>query len=358
MTTPTSVAATPGTGIGALYRRSVLDPLIELARVIAHDFVKRPRHYRKASARTAELLAGHRIATGSSAAWPSAMQRANLYGGVFGGGFCGFSIGLRMAALAHVQAAGQGAATLVAVGEAAQALRDSLKSLEGRVLDTIADETEASFASAVEVFRDEAVARVFGLDPVTGADWPLQAGDKPESAADAAYLVEEVQRSLAIVQVRPAMTQRRFMLLQRVARSGGAALDLLLDGDAEQDDKQLETLVGHAYAWEMALQELATRIDPVQVWKDPDYRLGCSPCERAMVEDHPSGEIDLSGTQLDPAMARLRIGGFGFSTMTNFGICCCTGDLPCPQASEGSDYCCPTNTGFTCPTSDCGTCTA
>lgn len=148
------------------------------------------------------------------------------------------------------------------------------------------------------------------------------------------------------------------MLLQRGARSGGALLDLLLGDAADLDDGRLEVVAGHAHAWETALQALATRIDPVQVWKDPNYRLGCSPCERAMVEDHPAGEIDLSGTQLDPAMARLRVGGFGFSTMTNLGICRCTGDLPCPQASEGSDYCCPTNTGFTCPSSDCGTCTA
>lgn len=89
--------------IAALYQRSVLDPIVEVARAISHDFVKRPRHYRAVPEHVAGILEGFRIRTGSNPEWLSAAQRANLFAPIFGAAFCSISIGLRSASLAFAE---------------------------------------------------------------------------------------------------------------------------------------------------------------------------------------------------------------------------------------------------------------
>jgi len=343
--------AQPST-IAVLYQRSVLDPLIEIARNVAHDSVQRPRHYRAIPDNIAALLEGFRIQTGSSTKWLSAMQRAKLFSPIFGAAFCSGSIGMRIAALAFVERGSDGRQDLLdPLRDAAAGFRGYLNALQGRTITGADAETEPVFRSAVEVLRSEAVARVFGLPPTPGGDWPL--AWKPDSGLfDGAYLIEELQRALKLDRIHPAMTQHRFVLLQRVAHYGSLTIRGVLE-NADDNKDALQALVRHAYGWERALQELLSRIDVVRAWKDPKYRQNLCGCEKALIEPHPSGEVDLTDTPLDPAAARLRV-GLGFSTMTINSICCCTGDLPCPQASEGSDYCCPTNTGFTCPSTECG----
>lgn len=44
--------------LAGLYQRSVLDPMVEVARTISHDFVKRPRHYRAVPENVASILEG------------------------------------------------------------------------------------------------------------------------------------------------------------------------------------------------------------------------------------------------------------------------------------------------------------
>ena len=336
--------------IAALYQRSVLDPLVEIARSVAHDSVQRPRHYRAIPDGVAALLEGFRIQTGSRPEWLSAIQRAKLFSPIFGAAFCAGSIGLRTASLAFVQRGADGGADPIdPVRDAAAGLRGYLEALEGQTLAVADAETAAVFRSAVDVLRNEAVARVFGL-PAPGADWPL--AWKPDMGLfDGAYLIEELQRTLKLDRIHPALTQHRFVQLQRAAHYGSLTIRGVLE--EVDDDDALHALVRHAYGWENALQELLSGVDLVRAWKDPQYREKLCGCEKAMLEPHPSGEVDLKDTPLDPSAARIRV-GLGFSTMTINSICCCTGDLPCPQASEGSMYCCPTATGFTCPSTECG----
>jgi mersacidin/lichenicidin family type 2 lantibiotic len=316
--------------IAALYQRSVLDPIVEVARTISHDFVKRPRHYRAVPENVAGILEGFRIRTGSNPEWLSATQRAHLFSPIFGAVFCSTSIGLRSASLAFAERGAEMEPDLLdGVRDAAVAFRGYLKAIEGRAVSSADSETGPVFRCAIEVLQNEAVAGAFGLPPAAGGNWPLDGALKADVASsDGAYLIEEIQRALDLFYIRPTMTQHRFTVLQRVAHYGAMTIGGVFDEAAGCDSAdQVHALVRNAYGWEKALQALLADIDVVRAWKDPQYRQNLSPCEKGMMAPHPSGEVDLKGTQLDPAAARPRM--IGFSTMTLRAICCSTGDLPC-----------------------------
>lgn len=332
--------------IAGLYQRSVLDPIIEVARNVSHDFVRRPRHYRAVPENVAGILDGFRIQTGSDPEWLSAAQRARLFAPLFGAAFCASSIDLRTASLALAEpASGRNPGLPEGVRDAAAALRGYLKSLEGRGVSDADRETGGVFRKAVEVLRNEAVAGVFGLPAAPGGSWPLDGALSAEAAAaDGAYLLEEIQRALDLSFIRPPLTQQRFVVLQRVAHYGALTIAGALDGGDGWDSlDQGHALVRNAYGWDKALQALLSGIDVVRAWKDPQYRQSLSPSEMGMMAAHPAGEVDLKGTELDRSAAQVARGGLGFSTMTLGSICCCTGALPC-QAGTNTDYrCCRTS---------------
>lgn len=330
--TPEETIPTSLHPIAELYQRSVLDPMVEVAHAVSHDFVRRPQHYRDVPQDIAGILEGFRIRTGGSPEWLSATQRAQLYSPLFGAAFCASSIGLRSASVAFAERSeGRNADLLDGVRDAAFALRSYIKGIEGRVVSVANSETGSVFRSAIEVLRNEAVARVFGLAPVPSANWPFD-GAADAASSDAAYLIEEIQRALTSIQPAMILKQQRFILLQRAAHYGAMTITGVLDEVAgwESADRG-HALVRHAYSWEKALQGLLSKIDVVRAWKDPQYRRILSPCEKEMMAPHPAGEVDLKDTQLNPAVAQARIAEQGFSTMTYFAICCCTGDLPCPE---------------------------
>jgi mersacidin/lichenicidin family type 2 lantibiotic len=165
------------------------------------------------------------------------------------------------------------------------------------------------FQSAIEVFRNEAMAGVFGLPAAPGGNWPLDGALQADAASsDGAYLIEEMYRALVVpFNNGPTMTQHRFILLQRVAHYGAMTIAAVLDEAAGWDSAdRVQALVRNAYGWEKALQALASEIDVVRAWKDPHYRQNLSPCEQEMMAPHPSGEVDLKDTKLNPSAARTR----------------------------------------------------
>lgn len=80
-----------------------------------------------------------------------------------------------------------------------------------------------------------------------------------------------------------------------------------------------------------ALQDSLVAIDVVRAWKEPEYRERLTPAEKAMLAPHPSGEIDLTGTHLDPVlMSGPLVRMLGYITFTVDGeVCCSTGHFPC-----------------------------
>ncbi|MGB7926382.1 MAG: hypothetical protein WCF57_24285, partial [Pyrinomonadaceae bacterium] len=239
--------------IAALYQRSVLDPLVEVARIISYDFVKRPRHYRAVPENVAGILEGFRNRTGGDSEWLSARQRAHIFAPIFGASFCGTSISLRSASIIFAErGTGRNPDLLDEVRNAAVTFRGYLKSIEGRAVSGANRETGPVFHSAIEVFRNKAVAGVFGLPPVQSGNWPLDGALKADATSlDGAYLIEEIQRALNLVYIRPAMTQHRFIHLQRVAHYGAITIAGVLDEAAGWDsDDRVHALVRNAYGWE------------------------------------------------------------------------------------------------------------
>lgn len=241
--------------LAALYQRYVLDPLVEVARAVSHDFVQRPRQYRAVPENVAAVLDGFRTRTGCDPEWPSAEQRAALFAPVFGAAFHGAGAQLRRAAAAFAECCGEGKPEPLEdrVREAAAAFRGYLRSVEGRSLSAADRDTSAAFRSAIEVFRNKDVAGAFGLPPAPGDTWPVEPVSEADTAsADAVYLIEEIQRSLVL---SAAVTAQQFLLLQRVAHYGGLTIAGVLGDPASWKNADwIRTLVRDAHGWESALQ--------------------------------------------------------------------------------------------------------
>jgi hypothetical protein len=239
----------------ALYQCYVLDPLIEVASALSQDFVQRPRHYRAVPENTATVLDGFRTRTGFGPEWPSSEQRAILAAPVFGAAFHRAAAELTRAAAAFAECRGQGKLEPLEdrVREAAASFRGHLKSVEGRALSATDRDTGAAFRNAIEVFRSKEVANAFGLPPAPGGNWPVGPLSEADTASeDAAYLIEEIQRSLVL---SAAVTAQQILLLQRVAHYGGLTIaGVMEDAATRKNADWIGTLVRNAYGWGNALQ--------------------------------------------------------------------------------------------------------
>jgi hypothetical protein len=206
------------------------------------------------------------------------------------------------------------------------------------------------FQAAVRLLRSPQLAQVFNEDAAPGDPWPL--GGALDAAG--ANLVGAIARKL-FPPLTGQMSSYRFLLLQRVADHGARTVSRVLDGSS------LDAVMEPAYAWCVAARELIPVSTVVSVWRRESTRQALTSIERSMIPPHPASDVTMAGTELQPAMARMRpIGGFGgfggfglgFSTHTvGDEVCCSTGDLGCvTDASCVSVYeHCPTE-GF-CPTS-------
>ena len=337
--------------IAALYQRCVLDPLVELARNISDDAIRRPGQYRSMSKATSIAMEGFRKPTGSDPEWLSAMQRTNLFSPIFDSPFWDYSAELKSVAVAMAEhGGGNSPALAVAVRDAAATLRGHLQSVEPAAVANAADRTEPVFRNAIEVICDPTVAAAFGQLAAPEGTWPMDAGVKADAASsDGARLIEAIQTVLDPLRTRPRMSQHRFVHLQRAAYYGALTISAVLD-EAEDwhNGERIQSIVNCSYSWEKAVEALLPSIDVVRVWKDRQYRHGLSACERAIISPHPSGVIDLNDAKLDPAAAQRGAVSEvvrGYSTRTYWEICCSTGDVSC--ITKTRDYC-GTNMGFTC----------
>ena len=242
--------------IAALYQRSVLDPIVEVARAVAVDLVRRPRSTGSFPANVTDIIEGFRIATGINPVWPNAAQRAGLFAPIFGDAFRTTGIDLRLAALAFAERRVEMTPDPLAdrVRDTAAAFRACLKAVEGPAVWLAEKGTRPVFQSAIELFRQGAVAGLFGLAPAPGGNWPFEGAVGAEAAATAS-LIEEIQRSLGLSCIQPAITQHLFLLLQRIAYYGAMTITGVLEDEVRwQQADWVTALVRNAYGWEQAVQ--------------------------------------------------------------------------------------------------------
>jgi len=131
-------------------------------------------------------------------------------------------------------------------------------------------QTKAIFDNAVQVLRDTRVASRFGRPPATQNTWPL-GGALDENGS---LLIHEIGKVLIPGMMSPAtlmpISQNKFDVMQRIASYGAITItgilrtNFLADPSSseslESRKKQFEPLIGAAYSWKTALDNLATAI--------------------------------------------------------------------------------------------------
>ncbi len=310
-----------------LYALATLDPMIEVAQALGHDFARRPWRYKTVPGQITPILESFRTRIGADPDWPSSAQRKEMFVVLCDSEFSGATIALRTAAVAFANSAHSASPTRGAFEDAAETARAYFLTLDGEALNIASSRLGGLFANAVALLRVPDLTRAFGLAPAPSANWPVA----KTVDGDAAQLLEAISEALGISRSQPFITAHRFMVLQRVAFQGGQTVAKLLAGDAANS---FNDALDAAYRWEMSLQELLFGVDIARAWADPTYRDSLSETEKSALPPHPSGDVTMEGIPLGHRMASRS--DLGFSTMTLLAICCSTGDLPCTLGDTSS----------------------
>lgn len=328
-----------------LYVARALDPVVDLAREVAGDFVIRPQHHTRASTEEIALLGNLRLLVGKHPEWPNTVQRSFASSKIFAR-MCQSFAAIRLSAIRYMQSNADSGAPIArrALVESAELVRATVKPLEGAALSAVADTHLTLLKRAVTAIGSERVAAAYGITDFMLEEWP-QGVYSPRFG----YLCESISQTLALDH---PLRQPEMSSLQRAAQHGAATITSVCTAPVDnEDDDRFVSVVHSAVAWATALGEILSRLDVARSWRDPAYRSRMASLERDMMPPHPSGEVDLEGTVRTEAVRFVPSGlGFtGFSTETVAGeICCCTGDLVCPANTNGqcdiSDDC-PTLTG-------------
>jgi hypothetical protein len=255
--------------ISSMYGRWTLDCVIEAALAVAHDYVKRYRHYRDVTGGVPDILSSFRSRTGSDPDWPNVAQRSAIYTPLLGGSdakpggdrtstFQQSAATLREAAVAYSERVFDTGEPMLrqAFVDAARNFQAYLSTVNGGVVQDGNDRTTAIFDNAKQVLATAEVAKAFGLPPAPARDWPL-AG---VLSGDGAYLIEEIARSLQPAGVGP-VSQQQFIVLQRIAHYGARTIEgttKSVKAGWQPDAKNAEflELIGNAYSWATALRAL------------------------------------------------------------------------------------------------------
>lgn len=127
-------------------------------------------------------------------------------------------------------------------------------------------QTKAIFDAAVLVLRDKTVAGRFGRTPATHKTWPLD-GALDENGS---LLIQEIGKVLIQGMMPPAtltpISQNKFAVMQRIASYGALTITGVLRGSfpanpgesLKSRKERFEPLIGAAYSWKTALDNLAT----------------------------------------------------------------------------------------------------
>jgi mersacidin/lichenicidin family type 2 lantibiotic len=317
--------------LAQIYLVRSLDPVIEIARAVADDFVRRAHLYTRVPDEVAGLLMNTRVLTGKHPEWPDASQRDFTSRRVIARTCQGFG-GIRLSAIQFVQRASNAGEPIArrSLIESAGLVRAAVQPLEGTALSTIERANTGMLQKAFAVLSSEHVSGAFGMTKIPGGEWP-----NGLYSQQLAYLCESVSQSLALE--RPII-QPVVSILQRAGYYGAATITAVLDSSFnEAAGERVSELMQSALAWASALRDLFARINLVRAWKEPEYRRCLQCLERDMLPPHPSGEINLEGT-VRTGSAHFPGGGpwLAFSTETVAGeICCCTGDLYCGGNTNG-----------------------
>ncbi len=337
--------------LGQLYQRWALDFVIEAVRAVAQDAGRNPDKYRDVPDAVAASLAEFGSKVGVDPEWPSFAERHATGEAQLGEWFADAAAAFRVAVVTYVEKstdAARAISTEAAAG-AVDAFRVHLEARGESALQRRHATVTTMFQAAAQVLRSPEIARVFN-ERAAGDSWPL---DGARDAAGA-NLVGAITREL-FPSLIGRMTAYKFLLLQRVADHGARTLSRVLD------NSPLDAVMEPAYAWCQTVRELMPLSTIINAWRRQSMRQGMTSIERSLVPPHPSGDVTMAGTELQPLMARMGgIGGFGgmagfelgFSTHTvGDEQCCSTGDYDCRTDASCQSIYSHCETDGICPTS-------
>lgn len=242
--------------VAGLYAYAQLDPLIDLACLVAGDFFARPHLYTALGDAVPGTLARLRNRVGFDEFYPSPAQRRAMFEPVFGSGSANSDFGRLREGLLTASAtfAEWSQATGIPmlrerVRTAHRPFREyllgvygaSIKWSRNNALPRIAD------AESYNVLRDRGVVAVFGLTNTPTEDWPFREdanGDK---------VVEQISVQLEMAPMR-RLTREGFSAIQRVALRGAEAIAAVLNFEEGQNDEELDKVISSCYTWNAALK--------------------------------------------------------------------------------------------------------
>jgi mersacidin/lichenicidin family type 2 lantibiotic len=321
-----------GNPISEFYQRMALDSIIKLVHTLSYNYTEQPFRYEGVSENVHVILTDFRYREGTDPDLPNALQRYKIYDGLLGKSFWRICKSLRRGAVIFSeQGSGKGENILRRyIEDELVTLRAYLKTIDEPSVHISERQIRTIFEKAVTVLRSPEIARVIGLRPITEKGWPLEG----VFSSIGAKLVEEISRKFSN---RPetVLPLDKFLNIQRAAYYGKLTISGVLDtGEILDNSDNTDKIIGHAYRWTKALYNLVPMNTDITIrtWKDPAFRRSLTTIERSILPEHPSGQIDLSKTELPST----KEGGEVFQSETNGGICCST-----PGCSNGSGiWCC------------------
>lgn len=257
--------------IPVLYEIWVLDCLVVLANAVSWDFAKRPRHYADVDEKIAMSCSNFRTKTGADPDFQNTEQRTWNQAAMFGSSpssplaaethpFHGAAADLRRAAVAYSERVYNTGEAMLRQSflDSARVLQAYLSTLKGSVIKRNFSELSGVFDKAIMIMKTAEIAKAFGLPPAPNNDWPV--GEVYDG--NGSFLIEEISNKTSSELPTP-ISQKRFLVLQRIAVNGAKTLTgvLLLDS-IEKDENRVRLLIGCAYAWETAIRSLGDTRNP------------------------------------------------------------------------------------------------
>jgi hypothetical protein len=252
-----------GREVAGLYAYARLDPLVDLACMVAADFFARPHLYTDLEPETSARLARLRSRPGSHEFYPSPAQRCAMYDPVFGAcdgaaaetsDFARLRDGLLAAASTFAEWSQATGIPMLRerVRTEHRPFRDYLNGVSGATIEWAHREPLRVIAheEANRVLRDSSVIAVFGLTRPPDEDWWYHEdanGDK---------VIEEIGKALEPLPEK-RLTREAFSALQRVALRGAEAIAAVMEFDETEDDpefERLDELITRCYTWHAALK--------------------------------------------------------------------------------------------------------
>lgn len=247
--------------LAKMYQKYLLDPIIDAAFAISHDFSLRPHVYKEISV-TYELVLIRRL-TGVFPTFPNKKTRIHeLYCPFFGkfsyenplqdqnSGFVTSMKSLIDAAKAFSERGSDPTerALKIRVQNSAKRLRTYLKGRIGSSQLAAYFQIEELFEIATKILFDPTIGSYFGVVGRLAGNWPLE--DDPDS--NGAILMEEIFTDDHLINYLPQPTTRisaeKFGNLQLIANAGKKSIEGILNQD-DKDDKRFKSLIDNLYTW-------------------------------------------------------------------------------------------------------------